>query len=558
MTARTRLAGAVAAFFLILVALELAGFALPGPEGPSVLSLVPAGLAIVVAVASRQVVPALLLGVVVGAGLVEWTVLGAFFGGLDRIVAALADADKAKIVVFTLAMGGMVGAVGASGGAAGLAQLLSRRAKNRRGLGLSTGGLGLLFFFDDYASSLMVGTTMRPVADRLRMSRERLAYLVDSTSAPVASLALVSTWVGYEVGVLQEALTSAGIDRSGYEVFLAGLPARFYPWLALFVVFWTSWTGRDFGPMARAEARAHQGAVSAPDAQPLMDVEAEAVMARDARPRLGAGLAPVAALVCTVVGVLAWTGWQGAEPAALAAASERGTWAAVGHILGEAASYDALVYGSGVGIAVAVLWGASTGGFGLGEGTEAVMRGAKATAPAVMVLLLAWALGGVMEALGAGPYLAGTLAGSLPAWSLPTVVFLVSAGLALATGTSWGTMAIVFPIVTPIVATHAGTPAFEAALIGSTASVLAGAVFGDHCSPISDTTVLSSVACACDHADHVRTQAPYAALVAGAAILFGTLPYGLGWGPWPGLVLGAGALAVSFGLLSGRGGRVSA
>jgi Na+/H+ antiporter NhaC len=154
--------------------------------------------------------------------------------------------------------------------------------------------------------------------------------------------------------------------------------------------------------------------------------------------------------------------------------------------------------------------------------------------------------------------LAGTLAGSLPAWSLPTVVFLVSAGLALATGTSWGTMAIVFPIVTPIVATHAGTPAFEAALIGSTASVLAGAVFGDHCSPISDTTVLSSVACACDHADHVRTQAPYAALVAGAAILFGTLPYGLGWGPWPGLVLGAGALAVSFGLLSGRGGRVSA
>ncbi|MEM1023967.1 MAG: Na+/H+ antiporter NhaC family protein [Myxococcota bacterium] len=559
MAARTVKGGsaAVVAGLGLAMLLEFVGLGLPYAEGPSPISLVPAGIAIATAILTRQVVPALLFGVVVGAGLVEGTVVGAFFAGLDRIVAALADADKAKIVIFTLSMGGMVGALAASGGAAGLASLLSRRARSRRGFGLATGGLGLLFFFDDYASSLMVGTTMRPVADRLRVSREKLAYLVDSTSAPVASLALVSTWVGYEVGVLQEALTAAGIDRGGYEVFLAGLPARFYPWLALFMVFWVSWTGRDFGPMARAEARAREGAVSAPDAQPLMDVEAEAVMASGSRPRVSAGLAPVLALVITVVGVLAWTGWQSADGAALQAASEQGLLAIVGLVLGEAASYDALVYGSGVGIGVAVLWGTSQGAFGLGQGTEAVIRGAKATAPAVVVLLLAWALGTVMESLQAGPYLAGTLGPHLPAWSLPTVVFLVSALLALATGTSWGTMAIVFPIVTPIVASHAGTPGFEAALLGSTASVLAGAVFGDHCSPISDTTVLSSVACACDHADHVRTQAPYATLVAGVSVLFGTLPYGLGLGPWPGMVLGTGALILAVRFQSGAGGRFS-
>ena len=186
-------------------------------------SLLPALVAILLALLTRQVLPSLLTGVVLGAGLAHGTVTGAFFRALDALVSALADADKAKIVLFTLTMGGMVGVVGATGGARGLAGAFGRAARSRRGAGLVSSALGLLFFFDDYASSLMVGTTMRPVTDRLRISREELAYIVDSTSAPVASLALVSTWVGYEVGVMQDAMQSAGIDRGGYEVFLARL-----------------------------------------------------------------------------------------------------------------------------------------------------------------------------------------------------------------------------------------------------------------------------------------------------------------------------------------------
>jgi Na+/H+ antiporter NhaC len=506
------------------------------------LSLLPAGLAIGLALGTRQVLPSLLAGIVVGAGLVHGTVAGAFFRALDVLAAVVADADKAKILLFTLTMGGLVGVVGASGGASGLAQAFGQRARSRRGAGLTTAALGLLFFFDDYASSLMVGTTMRPITDRLRISREKLSYIVDSTSAPVASLALVSTWVGYEVSVMQDALQAAGIDRTGYEVFLSGMGARFYPWLALWMVICVAWSQRDFGPMARAEDRAvRTGDVLRPGGQALMDVDTEPAAAP---PRLWLGLLPVATLVVTVLAVLGVTGWSGAQadPDALARALDAGWLRGIGHLLGEAASFDALLYGSGSAALVAMVGAVASRACRFGPALEAFLTGLKATLPAVVVLVLAWGIGRVMADLEAGPFLAAQLGSSVPGWSLPTLVFLVSAGLAFATGTSWGTMAIVFPVAAPLIALHLGQPDFEGILLGSTASVLAGAVFGDHCSPISDTTVLSSVACAADHADHTRTQAPYALVVASVSVVLGTLGYGFGLPSWAGLGLGAAAL----------------
>ncbi|MGF1511175.1 MAG: Na+/H+ antiporter NhaC family protein [Myxococcota bacterium] len=509
--------------------------------------MLPAFVAIVLALVTRQALPSLLAGVVIGAGLLEQNLVSAFFVALGILADVLADADKTKIVLFTLLMGGMVGVLSASGGAAGLAGVLVKRAKTPRGARLTASALGLLFFFDDYASSLMVGTTMRPVTDRLQISREKLAYIVDSTSAPVASLALVSTWVGYEVSVMQDALTASGIQRGAYEVFLSGIPARFYPWLSLCLVFLVAYTGRDFGPMARAEERAFEtGQVIRPGASPLMDVDG-AFLSTDAKPRFWLGLVPIVVLMVTVLGVLASTGWSGAsaDPDALRAAFEEGITRGVGLVLGAASSYDALLYGSGLAALVAVVASATAGACPWSAGVSALMNGMKATLPAVVVLVLAWGVGHVMNGLQAGAFMATILGDTLPSWSLPGLVFLLSAALAFATGTSWGTMAIVFPVMMPVIATRMAEPAFESVLVGSTASVLAGAVFGDHCSPISDTTVLSSVACASDHADHTRTQAPYAGLAAGVAL---AACVAMGWGmpAWLGLGLGTAALATVF------------
>jgi Na+/H+ antiporter NhaC len=490
------------------------------------------------------VLVALFAGVIAGAAMLSGRIDLAIFEAFDVAVSALADPDHAKVVVFTLLMGGLVGVVTANGGARGLLTWLGGGARTPRQSLLTTWFLGMLVFIDDYASSLLVGSTMRPVTDRWRISREKLSYVVDSTAAPITSLALVSTWVGYELSVMQAALDGAGIAYGAYRVFLEGLASRFYPWFALAFVGLVAWTGRDFGPMRKAEQRARAtGDVLRPGGTPLMDADALAV--DEATPRAWLGAAPIGVLLATVGVVLALTGLEGvrADPAAWAEARADGWTRALGTLLGEAASFDALVHGSGLAVAVGVIASVAARALTVESAVEAVVRGMRATLVAVLVLVLAWSIGDVMSRLQAGPYLASALGSALPAWSLPTLTFLCAALLAFATGTSWGTMAILFPVITPLLAMHGDAPGFEPLLFGTCSSVLAGAVFGDHCSPISDTTVLSSVACAADHVDHTRTQAPYAITVAGVAIACGTLPLGFGLPAGLGLAVGLGVLA---------------
>ena len=506
-------------------------------------SLLPALLAIGLALGLRQVLVALFAGVIAGAAMLSGRIDLAIFDAFDVAVGALADPDHTKVVVFTLLMGGLVGLVTANGGARGLLAWLGGGAKTPRQSLLTTWFLGMLVFIDDYASSLLVGSTMRPVTDRWRISREKLSYVVDSTAAPITSLALVSTWVGYELSVMQDALDGAEIGYGAYRVFLEGLASRFYPWFALAFVGLVAWTGRDFGPMRKAEQRARAtGDVLRPGGTPLMDADALAV--DEARPRAWLGAVPIGVLLATVGAVLAITGLEGvrADPTTWADARAGGWMRALGALLGEAASFDALVYGSGLGAVTGVIASVAARALTVEGAVEAVVRGMRATLVAVLVLVLAWSIGDVMSRLQAGPYLASALGSALPAWSLPTLTFLCAALLAFATGTSWGTMAILFPVITPLLATHADASGFEPLLFGTCSSVLAGAVFGDHCSPISDTTVLSSVACAADHVDHTRTQAPYALTVAGVAIACGTLPLGFGVPAGLGLALGLAAL----------------
>lgn len=388
---------------------ETVAFEVVGLRGTAVvpqvrpwLSLLPAVLAIALALLTRQVLLALFGGIYAGGLLLGHDPLRAFASVFDVMVAAAADADHTKIMMFTLIMGGMVGIISASGGSDGIVTSLIRYARTPRSASLASWGMGMVVFFDDYASTLLVGNTMRPITDGLKISREKLAYIVDSTAAPIASLAIVSTWIGYEVSVLADAMAAAGIERDGYEVFISGLPSRFYQILALIFVAMIAIMGRDFGPMLKAERRARRGdGLLGPDAKPLMDSNLLHGGDEVPPPRAWLAFGPIGVLLLVALSVMVLTGLDGAvtDPAGWAEAKDEGPLRIVGFILGNSASYDALVYGAGSGAAAAIIFAGAVGALKTGPALDAFVRGVQATVMAVMVLILAWSIGSVMDAL---------------------------------------------------------------------------------------------------------------------------------------------------------------
>jgi Na+/H+ antiporter NhaC len=523
-------------------AVEIAGGA-EESDMPGWASILPPLLAIVLALVFRHVLVALVLGVWLGAFiLADLSPIASFTRLLDtHLVGAMADRGHASILLFSLLLGGMLGLMTQSGGAKGLASWASTDTRSRRRGQLTTWLLGLLVFFDDYANSLLVGASMRPVADRLRISREKLAFLVDATAAPVASLALISSWIGVEVGYIADQFGHLGIERDAYLTFIETIPFRFYPILMLLFVFWIGFRGRDFGPMRRAEERALvQGLVSRPGAQPASDFHDEAVP-DDVKGRPMNAVVPV--LVVVLVAALGI--YLDGRAKVLAEGLEPNLRA----IVGQASSSAAILWATGAGCLSAFGLSVWSGALSFGRSIDAWMGGMKSMLYAVVILVLAWALGGVCRDLGTAGFLIGAVGDWIsPVW-IPTSVFMLAALVSFATGTSWGTMAILFPLVVPLA--HQVAPGQETILLGTVSSILAGSVWGDHCSPISDTTVLSSMATSCDHMDHVRTQLPYALFVGGVSISCAELPVAAGWyGPWVGLLIGALVMIVVFELVS--------
>jgi Na+/H+ antiporter NhaC len=497
---------------------------------PSWLALLPPIVAIALALILRQVLLALFAGVFVGALLTNgYDPIAAFVRSIDTYaIGAAADSDHASILIFSLMLGGMIGVITRAGGAAGLAATVTKRATNSMRGQLAAWALGLLIFFDDYANSLIVGSSMRPISDRLRVSREKLSFLVDATSAPVASLALVSSWIGVEVGYIGEELDAANVAMDPYVAFLETLPYRFYPWLMLFFVLLIVITRRDFGPMLKAERRAREtGEVLRPGARPASDF-AEALP--EVPPRVSVAILPIVATVLVAIGGMVVTGRasvlaEGGEPTLRA-------------IFGSANSYHALLWASAVGGVVAIVTAMVTRAMKLDAALDAWTDGLKSMLLACVILVMAWSLGALCKELHTAHVVVSLVGDSMPVGLLGTVVFLVAAAISFATGTSWGTMAILFPLVVPLAVQLA--PGDTHALLGAISSILAGAVFGDHCSPISDTTIMSSMASSCDHVDHVRTQLPYALLVGTVCIVVCELPTGFGiYPPWVALLLGA-------------------
>jgi len=528
---------------------------------PGWFSLLPPLIAILLALVLREVVTALFAGVWLGALVVSgYDPLQALWRLMDQyVVPAVADVSHASIIVFSLLLGGMVGIIGRNGGTSGIVDAVAPFARTQRRGKLATWLAGMAIFFDDYANTLIVGNTMRPITDRLRVSREKLAYLVDSTAAPVAALVPVSTWVGYEISLIGDGFGIAAQQTSSPEVaasltaaspftvFLQTIPYLFYPLLALFLVFLTSITNRDLGPMAEAEARAARGdGLYRPDAQLAVDTGAGEMESKEGVPQRWWNAALPVLTVVLVVLVGLYTSGRGAV----------GANASLREIFGEADPFATLLWGSIAGCLMAFFLSLTQGLLTLSEAVESWVAGMKAMMIAVVILTLAWALGAVTESLQTAQFLAGLLEGNLPLQWLPALVFVTAAAMAFATGTSWGTMAIMIPLVIPLTVSLASSTVFDGGaeysfLLGSISSVLAGAIFGDHCSPISDTTVLSSTAAGCDHLDHVRTQLPYALLVAGISIVLGDLGTAYGLPNWIAL-LGGAAILVLVVRLAGR------
>ncbi|GAB4136763.1 MAG: hypothetical protein Tsb009_03930 [Planctomycetaceae bacterium] len=517
-------------------------------------SILPPLLAVGLAIWLRNVLVAMFAAIWCGTIILA---RGDFFAGFMRaldtyliqeIVRASDSGEHSHllIILFTMFLGAMIGVMARSGGTRAIVNGMARFTKNREQGQLMTWAMGFVIFFDDYANTLLVGGTMRPVTDKLRISREKLAFLVDSTAAPVAGLAIISTWVGVEVGYIQstynQLFPGTGMEWNAYSTFLATIPFRFYPVHLLVFVMLIAYIGNDYGPMLRAEARAlKHGQMSRLDA----NVDAEALdhslsnKESDQAPRLRTAIVPLVVLIGLIMIGLWWTGSEGLATVNQKLAAEgkppieKNFWT----ILQESSSNRVMFVSaflasvSAIGIAIA------SKALKLSQAIDAWATGAKSMFFALIVLVLAWTIATLCDAehLNTAGFLVELAGGRVSAAWTPTLAFLLSAAVAFATGSSFTTMGLLMPLFITmtfyLLSNDNDLDPNHPIMLGTIGAVLAGAIFGDHCSPISDTTVLSSAASGCDHLDHVATQFPYAISVALVALLFGYVPIGFGISP---------------------------
>jgi len=503
---------------------------------PLWLSIIPPLIAILLAFFFKEVVTALFFGLFFGALVIElfqhtfieaWAF--AFMRSFDTyIVESLYDQGHLSVILFTLMIGGMVSVISKNGGMQGIVLAISKFATSARSGQFATYFLGLAIFFDDYANTLVVGKTMKPISDQLKISREKLAYLVDSTAAPIASIALITTWIGAELGYIADGVERIdAISAAPYSIFLNSIAYSYYPLLALAFIFILIYKGRDFGPMYHAEQKARTQSQSKNSVGKSADKPE-----KETHPNLLLALIPIATLLLVTIVGLAYTGY------------DEELWKTkidfhqkISATIGAADSYLALLWGSGAALIAAIKTSIFIGKQSLVKLIEHATEGVKDMLPAIVILVLAWSLAGVIEELHTANFLSTILSDRISPYFIPTVTFILAALIAFSTGSSWGTMAILYPLILPLSWEICELNQFDYAtsihiFYNTVSTVLAGAVLGDHCSPISDTTILSSLASECDHVSHVRTQMPYALTVGVTAILFGTIPAAYGSPFW--------------------------
>lgn len=512
-------------------------------------SIVPPLIAIILALLIKEVYISLFLGIWAGAfiagGMRVESIYYFFMSLFDvvnkYVVTALIDSGHMSVIIFSLLIGGMVAIISKNGGMAGVVLSLSKYAKSAKSTQVITWFLGIAIFFDDYANTLIVGNTMRNVSDKFKISREKLAYIVDSTAAPVSAIAFITTWIGAELGYIDGGISQIDLElnMTAYAIFISSLKYSFYPILTLIFVFILIRSKKDFGPMLGAEQRARStgqvsSAATAEEDEPNME---------DLSPVAGAPLRayyaiiPVSMVIFMTILGLVETGFE-AIYGELAGMSVNVTesWASIwsnmevlmegntgffgklGKLIGSADSYVALLWASSSGLIIALLMTIFGRVMKIVDTMHWMATGFKTMLPALIILALAWALAICTEELHTADFLSSALQDSLNPYFMPIIIFILSALIAFSTGSSWSTMAILYPIAIPTsyaicLASGLDQAASLEILLNVIATVLAASVLGDHCSPISDTTILSSLASDCNHIDHVRTQLPYALLV---------------------------------------------
>ena len=501
-------------------------------------SIVPPVLAIVLAFLTRHVLLSLGIAIVAGGLLtqVPQTPLSAaaWLEGFKTagfyVADTVTDITNLQILAFIPPIFVMVEIVIASGGFKGVILWLLKWVKGRKSAQTATALLGILCFIDDYTNAIIVGSMMQPITDRFRVSREKLAFLVDATSAPVAGLAVISTWIAYEVGLLTQIAEELEIGRTGYSLFFDALSFRFYCLLMIAFVFVHIILGRDFGPMKNAEDSAKTNAPgensqagpsqNAPDSSPpaIPQQSSRAIKA----------LIPLGGLLLFHITGL-WV--DGGGPAMLRQGGSLLSWVYWRDVISAAENTHLILdYAAFFGLALALLCSQLFGSLRMPVISSCFKRGVKRAMIPFVILILAWSLKNCCDSLKTGEFLTAILVGRVSPHWFPPAVFLVASVTSFATGTSYGTMAILIPTAIPVAFALDGNTYGLTTMI-SLGAVLDGAIFGDHCSPISDTTIMSSIASSCDLIEHVRTQLPYSLFVAVLALLFAYLPSAFGLAP---------------------------
>ncbi len=457
-------------------------------------ALVPPIVAIVLALITKEVYSSLFIGILMG-GLFysgftfETTITHVFQGG---IISVLSDSYNVGILVFLVILGIMVCLMNKAGGSAAFGRWASEHIKTRAGAQLATIALGVLIFIDDYFNCLTVGSVMRPVTDKHKVSRAKLSYLIDATAAPVCIIAPISSWAAAVTGFVE--------GEDGLSIFVRAIPYNFYALLTIVMMIGLVVMNVDYGPMKLHEDNAEKGDLYTTSDRPYANAEEDVI---EGKGKVIDLVFPIIVLIIACVIGMIYTGGFFSGESFVTAFSQSD--ASVGLVLG---SFFAFV--------ITIIFYVARRVLKFNECMSCIPDGFKAMVPAILILTLAWTLKAMTDSLGAAEFVAGVMenaAGGLVNL-LPAIIFLVGCFLAFATGTSWGTFGILIPIV---VAVFAGTN--ENMMIMSISACMAGAVCGDHCSPISDTTIMASAGAQCNHVNHVSTQLPYAITVAAVSFV---------------------------------------
>jgi Na+/H+ antiporter NhaC len=516
------------------------------------LSIIPPLLTIILAVVTKDVVVSLFLGILSG------TLIAAggnpYFALIkvsDVIADTLADGWNIRVMLFTILLGLLVGLLSKSGSAYSLGSWAEKKIKSRTGALIFTWVFGLIIFFDDYFNSLTIGTAMRPLTDAKKISRAKLSYILDSTAAPVAILAPVSGWVAFVISTYKEMPDWQSLGVGEFTFFLQSIPYNLYAIFAVFMVLFITITHKDFGPMARSEYRAMNGLGLYDEEKYGVVVSQVQSVAHTSKAKPFDFLVPILAVILIALFFFPMTTWMGAvDGKDIKSIGEAMSKIGLAQAFNDTDSSKALMYALIFATSLSYIYYVARGLLNIPAAGEGLLDGFRAMVPAAMILTMAWALGTIIKTpaseggVGLGLFVSEIVVeGNFPINLVPVVVFLLSAVISFAAGTSWGTMGIMVPVSIPIIVPLAKVAGLSPAdTVNATAlvigAVMGGSVFGDHCSPISDTTILSSTGAASPHLEHVATQLPYAFFVA-VCVTFGTVAGGLTWNPAVGLIVTA-------------------